>query len=185
MAGHEVGAGHQVRAERIGSRPEAQVGDGDAARLLRVVDEVALGEVGRVLADDLDGVLVGAHRAVGAQAPEVAADHVLALGLEGGVVGEREVGDVVVDAHREVALGAGVGQLVVDRLHHGRRELLGGEAVAAADHGDLVVEAVDVGLLRLAQRRDHVLVERLAEAARLLGAVEHGDGGGRCGAAPS
>ena len=58
---------------------EAQVGDGDAARFLRVVGEVALGVHVGVVADDLDGVLVGADGAVRAEAPELAADGV-ALG---------------------------------------------------------------------------------------------------------
>jgi hypothetical protein len=60
----------------MGSRAEAQVRDRDRAGLLGVVDEVALGEVVRVLADDLDAVLVGADRAVGAQAVEQGAHHV-------------------------------------------------------------------------------------------------------------
>ncbi len=44
--------------------------------LLGVVDEVALRVVGRVLADDLDGVLVGAHRAIGTEAVEERPDHI-------------------------------------------------------------------------------------------------------------
>ncbi len=69
VAGHEVRRGDEVGgADGLG--PEAQVGDRDGAGLLGVVDEVALGVVGRVLADDLDGVLVGAHGAVRAEAVE-------------------------------------------------------------------------------------------------------------------
>ena len=69
MAGHEVGPGNQVAGmDRLGA--EAQVRDGDGAGFLRVVDEIALGVVVGFLADDLDGVLVGAHGAIGAQAVE-------------------------------------------------------------------------------------------------------------------
>ena len=69
VAGDEGRAVDQVGgADRL--RAEAQVRDGDRAGLLRVVDEVALGVVVRLLADDLDGVLVGADRAVGAEAVE-------------------------------------------------------------------------------------------------------------------
>ena len=51
---------------------KAQVGDGARARLLGVVDEVALGVEALQLADDLDAVLVGAHRAIGTEAEESA-----------------------------------------------------------------------------------------------------------------
>jgi hypothetical protein len=60
-------------ADRLGA--EAQVRGGHGAGLLGVVDEVALGVVFGVFgADDLDGVLVGAHGAVGAEAVEEGAD---------------------------------------------------------------------------------------------------------------
>ena len=53
------------------------------------------------------------------------------------------------------------------------RELLRGQAVAAADdprhHRPLAVG------VRLAERRDHVEEQRLADRAGLLGPVEHGD----------
>ncbi len=69
MAGDEIGLADQVdRANRL--RAEAQVRDGHRAGLLRVIDEVALRVVVGVLADDLDGILVGADRAVRAQPVE-------------------------------------------------------------------------------------------------------------------
>ena len=58
--------------------PKRRLADRVGAGLLGVVDEVALGAVRRVVADDLDGVLVGADGAVGAEAVEEALD--LALG---------------------------------------------------------------------------------------------------------
>ena len=57
---------------------------------------------------------------------------------------------------------------------HRRRELLGRQAVAAAD--DLGGWHVARPLApALDECRDDVLVERLADGAGLLGAVEHGD----------
>ena len=52
MAGDEAGLviAHQIGAGRSGLGAEAQVGDGDRAGLLGVVLEVALAEVGRLLA---------------------------------------------------------------------------------------------------------------------------------------
>ena len=77
---------------------------------------------------------------------------------------QRALGDVVVDAHGEV-VEAGAVQVVEDRLDHGRGELLGAEAVAAADDGQALV----------GQGGGHVHVQGLAQGARLLGAVEDGD----------
>ena len=81
--------------------------DGDGAGLLRVVDEVALGVVVGVLADDLDGVLVGAHGAVGAEAEEQRADG-LRLRWRSSGRRQRGVGDIVDDADGEVILRLGL-----------------------------------------------------------------------------
>ena len=98
-----------------------------------------------------------------------------------GVVGERGVGHIVVDADGEVILGHRLGEVVEDRLDHGGSEFLGGEAVAAADeagHGGDFAGGEAFG-----QRGQDLLVERLAEGAGLLGAVEHGDGAHVAGSA--
>ena len=105
VAGNEVGVLDEVRrADGLG--PEAQVRHGDRARLLGVVDEVALGEQVGALADDLDRCLVRADRAVRAE-PE---EHRLDLAgrtwvPELAVDRQAEVRHVVVDADREVPLG--------------------------------------------------------------------------------
>ena len=149
--------------------------DGDRPGLLRVVHEVALPVVLRLLGDDLDRVLVRAHGAVAAQPEEHPADHVVRLGVELRVHRQREVRDVVHDADGEVRLGRRLRQLVEDRLDAARREFLRGQAVAAAGDPRVRCEGREAGVLRLAQGRQHVQVERLADGARLLGAVEHAD----------
>ena len=69
MAGHEIGAADQIgRTDRLGPEPEMR--DGHAPGLLGVIDEIPLRVIVRSLADDLDGILVCAHRAVGAQPVE-------------------------------------------------------------------------------------------------------------------
>ncbi len=63
-------------------RPEAQVRDRLRARLLRVVDEVALGIQALLVAEDLDRVLVRADGAVGAEAEEDRAHRLGRLDVE-------------------------------------------------------------------------------------------------------
>ncbi len=169
MAGDEVRVGAEIRAaDRRGA--EAQVGGGEAARLLRVVFEVALRVVVRVGADDLDRVLVRADRAVGAEAVEHALVAVVVGEDEGLVVVDRGAGDVVHDADGEVVLRRGGGGVLEDALDHGGRELLGAEAVAAADD---LGPGLDPALFhRLADGGADVEVERIAERAGLLDAVE-------------
>ena len=123
VAGHEAGVRDQVAgANRRGT--EAQVRRGHGAGLLRVVHKVALRVVGRLRADDLDGVLVGAHRSVGAQSVEESTNGAGLFSREAGIVGEAGVADIVVNADGEVILRRGLGQLVVDALDHGGREFL-------------------------------------------------------------
>ena len=166
----------------MGCLPEAQVGDGAGAGLLGVVDEVALGEVVRGLADDLDRVLVRPDRTVSAQAVE---DGPVGAGMLGGVllvVGQAGVGQVVLDAHGEVVARALLLEVVQDGAGHARVELAGAQAVAPAHDARPAGQLQQPLLLRLADGGTHVLVERLAKRARLLGAVQHRDrlhGGGQ------
>ena len=181
MAGDEVGLADVVRLlDHLGA--EAEVADRVAAGLLRVVDEVALGVVVGLVADDLDRVLVGADGAVGAEAVEHALLGALALEVEVLVPLEAQVALVVVDAEHEFLLGLGGLEVVERGLDEGRGELAGAQAVAAADDGRPGLELGLAVLHRLADGGADVLVQRLADGARLLGAVEHGDlldGGGQ------
>lgn len=68
---HEAGLADEVGLVQ-GVGAEAQVAHGAGARLLGIVDEVALGVEGGLLSDDLDGVLVGGDGAVGAKAKKTA-----------------------------------------------------------------------------------------------------------------
>ena len=107
MAGDQIGI---VVADEVGGADgggaEAQVRDGDGAGFLRVVDEIALGAQVGVLADDLDAVLVGAHRAIAAQPVEHRLEGArVGVGAEAGVPVQAGVRDVVVDADGEVVPG--------------------------------------------------------------------------------
>ena len=168
---HEVG-----RADRL--RPEAEVRDRLRAGLLRVVDEVAL-RMQALVPEDLDRVLVRADRPVRAEAEEDRAHRLGRLDVERRVVVEARPGDVVLDADREPAPRPLSRQLGEHARNHARRELLRGQAVAAADdprhHRPLAVAE------RLGQRRDRVEEERLADRAGLLRPVEDGDVAHGCG----
>ena len=168
VAGHEVRALHVVGAAD-GLLRKAQVGLGHAEGLLGVVLEVCLRVHVGAIAQDADGVVVRAHGAVAAQAPELAAVGVAVLEVFERAHGKRQVRHVVVDADGEAALGLGCGKVV----EHGNDlrgvGVLGCKAVAAADDRHLARAAAvgdDVG---------NVQVQRLACRAHALAAVEHRD----------
>ena len=129
---NEVGRVDEVFA-LYGLVAETEVGHGYAARLLGIVEEVSLRVLVGVVAYYLYGVLVGAHGAVGAEAVELAGCGTFGRGVELFREVERAVGHVLVDAYGEVVLGFVLFKILVDGEHHRRGELLGAEAVAAAD----------------------------------------------------
>jgi len=178
VAGDEAGLLDQVRAvDRVGA--EAQVRRRARAGLFRVVHEVALRvEIG-FLADDLDGVLVCAHGAVGAEAEEHRVGDAGMADEEHRINVEAGVGDVVHDANGKAVLGGALLELVEDGLDHGGGEFLGGEAVAAANdlgQGGEVARGDALG-----EGGEDVLEQRLAIGARLFGPVKYGNGLGRLG----
>ena len=121
-----------------------------------------------VVADDLDGVLVGAHGAVAAQAPELALDGAFGSHAGGGLLLQAQVGDIVHDADGELTLHLVLLQLVIHGEDRGGRGVLAAQTVTAADH-------LDVGAAGVGQSGDHVHVQRLALGAGLLGAVQDSD----------
>jgi predicted DNA-binding protein (UPF0278 family) len=81
MDADEVGRLHQIRRlDRI--RPETQMRDRLRAGFLGVVDEITLGKKFRIVADDLDRVLVSADRAVRTQSEEHRPHHFIGLNDE-------------------------------------------------------------------------------------------------------
>ena len=126
-----------------------------------------------LLPEDLDRVLVRADRPVRAQAEEDRAHCLGRLDVERRVVVEARPGDVVGDADREPAPRPLFAQFGEHAGDHPRRELLRGQAVAAADdprhHRPRAVAE------RLGERRDRVEEEWLADRPGLLRPVEDGD----------
>ena len=123
MARREVGRVDEVgRADHVAA--EAEVRDRDAAGLLGVVLEVALRVVLGVVADDLDGVLVRADRAVRAEAPEHALLAVALRDDEAVVAEDVAVRNVVDDADAEVVHRLVLRHVREDVRAHLRSEVL-------------------------------------------------------------
>ena len=164
MAGHEIGRGHQV-GRSDGAVAETQVRGGVSAGLFGVVTEIGLAIfVGR-LADNLDGVLIGTHRTVGAQSEEERLERPRLGERNLFAHGQRREGHVVHDAHRELVLGL-VGRKVGEHGQHlCGRGIFRGKTVASADDNGGIRPAVE-GI-------PHVEVERFACGTGLLRAVEH------------
>ena len=137
---------------------------GQAEGLLGVVCEIRLRVLVGQVSDDLDRGLVRADGAVAAQSVEHARGGAGRLGGDVLVNLEAGVGHIVLDADGE-AVEAIVLEVLVDREDHGGREVLAGEAVAAADDGDGRVVDSDL----------NIHVEGFADGAGLLGAVEDRD----------
>ena len=147
---------------------EAQMGYRETAGLLGVVGEVALRVHVGVVADDLDAVLVRADRTVGTETEELAGDRAFRRGVHERTHREAGERDVVDDTDREVILGLVLIEVIIDSLDHRGREFLAAETVASADD-------LDAAATRFTERGHDVLIQRFAEGAGLLGAVEDCD----------
>ena len=163
---HEVRGAHQV------SRPDglvakAQVALGQAAGLHGVVGKIRLGVLPCNQADGADGVFIGSHGAVAAQAPQLAGN-LSRMGQLHLCVIQGGVGHVVDDADGEAVFRRILPEIVIDGDELARGGVLGGKAVAAPHH-------LDVPPARLGQGGHHVQIHRLTHAAGLLGAVQHRD----------
>ena len=131
MASHKV-----LRLDQIGRTDgglaEAEMALGQAAGFLGVIDEISLAIEVRRMADDLDGVFVGTHSAVGAHTPELSAGLTDGRGVD--VAGHRQggVSHIVYDAYGKSVLGDPCFQVFehVNNLAGGG--VFGTEAVAAA-----------------------------------------------------
>ncbi len=172
VASHEVGRRNEIRgADR--EVAEAEVRAGEAARLLGVVGEVCLTVFVGVVADDLDGVLVGSDCAISAKTEELGLEHSLVAYADFGKLGKGKVSHVVDDAHREAVLGLGKSEIVIDGKNLCGSGVLRAEAIATAYDERGVLLAVEAIL--------YVEIERLSERSGFFRAVEHGDSLGRGG----
>ena len=165
MACNEVCLVYVVRA-LDGLVAEAQVRDGNAAGLFRVVLEVCLNILVGMVADDLDGVLVCTDGTVAAETPELALNGTFRCGGGSFDLFKGQTGDIIDYADGELTLHIVLLKLVVDSKYACGRRILRAETVAAADDLDVLAGICNCG--------DNIEVQRLALCAGLLGAVENG-----------
>ena len=174
MAGDKVCLGDQIRRQnRVG--PETQMRRRNRPRLLRIVDKVALRKSGRLRTNDLDRVLVRADRPIRTQPIKQSPHCARVFGRKIGVERQAGVGHIVVDADREVILHLRLVQLIEDALGHRRRKFLRRKAIASADNPRLPGKGRRPARHRFAERGHYILVQGLAQRARLLGAVQYGN----------
>ena len=156
--------GEQIRGLDLVGR-KAQMRHGDAAGFLGVIGKVSLGEHARVLADDLDGVFVRPHRAVGAKTPELASHRSLGGRIDLRPQIQRGVGHIIHDTHREMILRCRGAEVVEDRFYHGGGEILAAQTVAPS--------CQDRVFGPFLEERANIPVERLAKGAGRLGPVKN------------
>ena len=164
MAGYEIRPVNQVGG-LDGQIAKPQMRNGDTARFLGVVGEISLGILFGVIADDLDGTLVGTNGSVGSKAPEFRTNGSLGCGVESGNHLQGGVGDIVLDTHGKMVLGSGTLHVVKYRLDHGGIKLLGAQSVTAADNpGSLAL---------FHEGSTHIHIKGIADASGFLGPIKN------------
>ena len=130
---------------------------------------------GSAIPDDPDGVLVGPDGAIGAKAIDDRSELIVGLGAEGVVDRQGAVGDVVVDADREMVARCLPTQFIEHGLHHRWGELLRGQSVTPADQPGRGSRPPPRPSPRpgFLDRVDHIEVKRFTAAARFLATVQH------------
>ena len=147
------------------SMTETQVGYSDTAGLLGVISEVALCVHISLVADNLDGALVGTNGTIGTQAPELAGDGAFRGDVQGLFLRQGGVGHIIHNAYGEVVFGFSSLQVVEHSQSIARIEFLGTHAVTAADDQRTVsLVVVDV---------PDIQVQRFAVGASFLGPVQN------------
>ena len=163
MTGNEIRHGHVIGGtDRF--VPEAQMALGHTAGFLGVIFKVCLCILIGIVPDDLDGVLVGADRAVGAQSPELAGQNGLSGSHDVFPNGKGTHRHIVMDAHGEVILLLPC-HIIKHRFHMGGDGILGRQSVTSAQdfHGPGA----------LTQGGAHIFVQRFTHASRLLSPIQH------------
>ena len=120
-----------------------------------------------LVADDLDGGLVGAYGTVGAKAPEFAADGSFRSGMDLFGLRQGSMGHIIRNADGEVVLGLCLFQIAEYGKDLGRRGVLGTQSVTSADNNRFPVLFIEY--------MENILVQGFAQGTGLFCPVEHSD----------
>ena len=105
MAGNKVGLIDIIRTfYRLIAK--AKMRNRNAACFFGVILEVCLNVFVGIVADDLDGVFVGANRTVTAKTPELTFYRTFSCGVGCGLFFKRKMRDVIVDTDGKLSLGS-------------------------------------------------------------------------------
>ena len=165
MTCQEVSRFYVVRSpDRFGAK--AQVRFGNAAGFLGIVFEVSLDVHIGVVADDLDGVLVGTDSTVRTEAPELAADRPFRID------GNRDIrhgkmGYVIDDAQGEVVLRLEGFHVVEYGVDGCRRNVFRRQAIATGQNSNVLFD--------VRYSSANIFVKRFAQSTRFFRAVHNGD----------
>ena len=163
VAGYEV-CGFYVIRRTDRSVAKTEMALRDAERFLCIIFEISLCEFVCMRIDDLDRILVGADGTVRAETPEFAADKSVFLEIQDFLFLQRQVCHIVIDADRKTVDRLFLKQVRKDRCDLGRRGVLGGQTVTAADHNEVAASA---------KRCTDILIQRLAGASHLFCAIQN------------
>ena len=161
VAGDKVRHGNIVGGENR-RMSKAEMALRHPSGLLGVILKIGLDILVRVVSDNLDGVFVGSHGAVGPQPPEFTTDRPVVGGNHVLPYGQGAAGHIVVDTHGKM-IPLLPCHVVVDGDHLSGSGILAGEAVPPSQDPNPASSLLEHGA--------DVLVKRLSARSRLLGAV--------------
>ena len=141
--------------------------NGNTAGFFTVIGEISLRVQISFIIDDGHGLLVGAHRTVRTQAPELALNGPLGQHIRHtGLRFQRSMVNIIIDGHGKIVLGVLRRQVVINSHNISRYSILGGQAVTTADNLHLTVAVIEGST--------HILIQRVAHAAADFYSVQHG-----------
>ena len=165
VAGNVVGVGNQIRlADWV--RAETKVGNGYASGLSGVIGEIALCIHVRVIADNLDGILVGTDSTIGTKAPELAGNAPI-IWLWEGNRSQGKMGYIIGDAKGKV-MSWTIGFQMFKYSHNiFWNDILGAESITAANDADIPV--------RCGYSTLYIQIQRFANSTWFACAVQYGN----------
>lgn len=130
------------RSADLGTWRKPQVRDGPTTRLLSIVFKIGLHRHFLVIvANHLDGFLVGADRSVATESPKDTLRDIFGKCIDGPTQGERQVGDIIRDTDGEGVLDIShilAEHVANDGVYHPRRKVLATKTVTTSGDENVV-----------------------------------------------